>query len=211
MKAVFHCLPIFLLFLWACNKADEPKAPVLAGVFNSSMNYKEWNPGFQVVLHHDAMLNMDYGKDSLDINQDGSYDIIISQNNLLHFSAEDNSVDIFPSYYLSVKNGVAIAIIKEEYFTVINKISNAFWVDTITYKANLENITDWSDNYPNNLSYATPPTIFFGYYGPWYGLSNKEAYIAMRIHTNTRYRYGWIKVHVTSPQNVSILSYALEK
>lgn len=211
MKAIFLYLSILLLFLLACNK-DEPKAPVLAGVFNSSMNYKEWNPAFQVTLQHDAMRNMDYGEDSLDINQDGNYDIIISQKNLLgNPSANANSNDIYPFYNLSVKNGVAIAVIKETNFTVINRLSNAFWVDTIAYKANLGDITGWSDNFTNILSYATPPTVFFGYDGPWYGLSNKEKYIAMRIHTNLRYRYGWIKIHVTSPQKISIISYALQK
>ncbi|MGE5395514.1 MAG: hypothetical protein ACM3P1_12290 [Candidatus Saccharibacteria bacterium] len=213
MKAIFLYLTIILLFLLACNKEeDEPRTPVLAGVFNSSMNYKEWNPAFQVTLQHDGMRNMDYGKDSLDINQDGSYDVIISQNNLrFNSSANNNSIDIFPFYYLSLKNGLSIAVIKEPNFTVINQLSNAYWVDTIAYKTNLENITNWSDSYSNNLSYATPPTVFFGYDGPWYGLSNKEAYIAMRIHTSSRYRYGWIKVNVTSPEKVSIISYALEK
>ncbi|HET6555700.1 MAG TPA: hypothetical protein VFG54_00205 [Prolixibacteraceae bacterium] len=210
-NSLYYILTALLLFS-SCQKEDEPLTPILAGVVDKAMIYKELNPALQVTLKHDVMRNIDYGKDSMDINQDGSFDIIISQTNLLsNFSANDNSKDIFPFYSLRVKNGVAIAVIEETYFVVINQISNTFWVDTIAYKANLENITDWSDNYPNIWNYETPPTIFFGYDGPWYGLSNEEKYIAVRIKANLRYRYGWIKILVNYPQSVSIISYALEE
>lgn len=212
MKALWYGPCILLLFFSSCQKDDDPLTPVLAGVYVDAMSYNELNPALQIAFIHDPILNIEQGEDSLDINQDGSHDIIISQRNLLGNSpANANPNDTYPFCKLSIRNGVEVATKEECYYIGHGQTSSVNWVDTVAYQTNVTDIANWSESNRIIFMWVSPPTIFWGSDGPWYHLSNEEKYVAFRMKINARYRYGWIKVLVTSRERIAVVSYAMEK
>ncbi|HLN74962.1 MAG: hypothetical protein ACM3O8_14430 [Methylococcaceae bacterium] len=212
MKVLIYWLFILLLLLSACKKDDEPGTSFLAGIYDDSMNYREINPGLQISFKYDSLLNVNYGKDSLDINLDGSYDIIISQRNLLGNPTENtNRNNTYPYMMLGVKNGVEVAIKNECFIIGHGQYSTISWVDTIAYKTNVAGITNWSESNRIVYMWVEPPSIFRPSNGPWYNLANTERYVAFRMGINSQYRYGWIKFIVASHEKITVISYALEK
>lgn len=212
MKNSLYNLLIVLVVFSSCQKDDEPHRPVPAGVYDEAMDYTSLNPVLQITFVHDSILNIEYGKDSLDIDKDESFDIIISQRNLLGNTPTNiNPNDTYPFCSLHVKNGVEVAIHNETYYIGHGQTSSVDWVDTIAYQTNLTNLLAWSESNRTVFMWLSPPTIFWGTDGPWYGLIDEEKYVAFRIKTKARYRYGWIRVMVTSRERMAVVGLAVEK
>jgi hypothetical protein len=211
MKALLYYMPLLLLLISACDKVDEPRKPVWAGVYDNTMDYTELNPALEIALKHDSLWNVDYGVDSLDIDQDGSFDIIISQRIPTDYNYPSSTTnDTYPFYKLNLKNGIEVAYKMETYYIGHGQTSSAQWIDTIAYKENVLDITSWTESNIYRFLWVDPPTIFWGSNGPWYNLINTERYIAIRKYTSSRYCYGWIKVKVVSREHLSFVSFALE-
>lgn len=207
MKALLYYLVIFLVLLFACKKEDEPRKSVWAGVYDDAMEYTELNPALEIVLKHDSILNVDYGGDSLDIDNDGNYDIIFVQRNQVGNPPVN---DTYPYYMLRMKNEVEVASKNERYIIGHGQYSTAIWIDTIAYQTNVAAITNWSESDHIICMWAEPGSLFKPSNGPWYKLFNTERYVAIRKYTSSRYCYGWIKVKVVSHERLSFISFALE-
>lgn len=211
MKDLLYCLLLILFLLPACQE-DEPAAIVLAGVYDSRMLYHELNPALELTLTEDALLQVAYGEDSLDLNQDGSFDVIISGRIPLDYKYNKTTTnDTYPFFRLYLKNTVEVAYEKETYYIGLGQTSSTQWIDTIAYKENVRNITTWTESNIYRFMWVDPPTIFWGTDGPWFNLVNSERYIAIRQLSGSHYRYGWIKVKEASREKIAIASYALEK
>ncbi len=210
MKITFYII-IFALIISSCKK-DEFRKPVLAGVNDSNMFFYEFNPNYLTNFKTDTLLNLKFGIDSIDLNLDGKFDLLISQRFFTEWSDTIRIVNNnFPYCKLTLKNDLEVAIKNEDYYIGLGQTSNVDWVDTLQFENRIENITDWSKTNVNIWMWVIPPTGFWGSYGSWYNLINTEKYIGIRMKFDSGYKFGWIKINQINRENLRFLSYAIEK
>jgi hypothetical protein len=226
-KSIFLSI-IFLLLLCSCDKEKEERIPIMAGTTNNDMLYYEFNPPLELQLQLDTLKKIKLGIDSVDIDLDGIFDIIINQRIYLNWSDGFNrsylKKDDFPFIGLRLKNGFEVACKNLSFPVGMGTTNSVNMVDTIPYKKRLNKINNWHDSKMHSLDYmgyynnniwlwGAPPTIFWllGNFGTWYRLSNKEMYIGIRKKLDTEYKLGWVKIKVFNHDKFEILSYAIEK
>jgi hypothetical protein len=213
MKFGFYIF-IFALLFCSCNKNDnnkhEPRKPVLAGINDFDMIYNEFNPPFQVNFNSDSMLK--YGADSIDLNLDGKFDLMISQRFFIdwHDSLQINYYN-YPYCKLTLKNDLVVAKKNEVFYIGLGQTSNVDWVDTLYFEYRIDNIPEWSEANSYIWMWVIPPTEFWGSYGSWYNLSNAIRYIGIRMKIDSDHKFGWIKLKQINRENLEFLSYAIEK
>ena len=113
------------------------------------IDYHEFNPPLKVKLEFNSSLNISYGIDSIDIDSDGNFDIVINQRTLFDYNpAYLITGDNFPYCKLTFKDGLEVATKNEIYYIGLGQTNNVDWVDTIQYNSRIDNISDWAD--PNS-------------------------------------------------------------
>jgi len=211
MKGLVLNIFILILLIVSCKKEDT-KNQVYAGKNDTNLNYTEFTPPFQINLESDSLNNIKYGMDSIDINSDGEFDLIINQRVLIDWN---DTIQISNSNYpycnLTIKNGLELAIKSETIYIGLGQTTEVIWVDTITYNTSINNITEWSKPNTSTWMWGVPPTTFWGSNGCWYNLADTERYIGIRMKINSEYKLGWIRVYQHSREKIEIISYALEK
>jgi len=199
-----------MLFITACKKTDSRKA-ILAGKYDSDLNFYKFDPDFRVDLVSDSVDNFKSGTDSIDIDQDGSYDLIVQ---LRIYESKKNDTNLKQEFYpfcnLMIKNGLEVATRTETYYIGLGQTSYVNWTDTIPYQNRIDGLTNWSGTDVNRWMWGVPPTSFWGSYGCWYNLVDADKYIGIRMKNNSEFKYGWIKVHQISRHDFSFVSYAIE-
>jgi hypothetical protein len=227
MKKIVIPILIFLLTLNSCKK-DKEETPVFAGDINLEMLHYEFNPALQIQFQTDSLKKIKFGIDSIDIDQDNSFDILINQRIYLDWTDDFNryylSRNDFPFIGLELKNGFEVAIKIIRFPIGQGAFYSVAMVDTIPYQTKLNKISDWRNSEMPSVSYGgyynnsiwlwgAPPASYwmFGSYGTWYRLSDKEMFIGIRKKYDTEYKVGWIKVKVYNYDKFEILSYAIEK
>ncbi len=202
---------ILLLISSSCKKEDTSKA-VTAGIYDSSFTYHESSPSLKVILRLDSSKKRYIGVDSLDINLDGKFDLFINHRMPLEsINPISYTIDNFPSFWITMRNGLEVATKIEYYSLGHGQLGNVTWVDTLNYKSRIDNIPHWSDPNAGHSMWSAPPTSWWGSYGCWYNLTNSENYLAIRMKIGSRYKYGWIKVNEVSREDMQFISYAIEK
>lgn len=225
-KSIFRSI-FFLLLLCSCDKEKEERIPVMAGVTNSDMLYYEYNPPLELQLQLDTLKKIKLGIDSIDIDLDGKFDIIINQRIFFDWSDNYNrsnlGKDNFPFIGLRLKNKFEVAYKDLSFPLGLGAFYNVQMVDTIPYQARLDKITEWHDSNMHSSAYigyynnsiwfwgAPPASFWLWNYGSWYELINKEMFIGIRTKFDTRYKLGWVKIKVFNHDKFEILSYAIEK
>lgn len=209
MKTLSKCLLILLTFFYSCEK-EESREPAFAGIFDVSFIYHEFSPPLKVELLLDASTDNYTGKDSIDINRDGVFDLIV--NHRVHLPPESGtpSYEHFPYFSLTLKNGVQLATKVESYPVGHGQMDEVYWVDALNYGTRIDLWSDWAEKNAFQLMWAIPP-VGSAPHGPWYDFTNEEKYIGFRMKIDSRYKYGWIKVKVISRDDMQFLSFAFEK
>ncbi len=209
MKTLFFYFFIILLIFSSCSKEDTGKI-VIAGIYDSDLFYYEFSPPLEVELSLDTLTDNYIGEDSIDINQDGDFDVFVSHR--IHLPPESGtpSYDHFPYFRLTLKNGVQVATKIQSYPVGHGQYDEVHWVDALNYETRIDVWPFWAENNVFQLMWAIPP-VGTSPYGPWYDLTNEEKYIGIRMKIDSQFKYGWIKVKVTSRDDMQFLSYALEK
>ncbi len=221
-KSIFLSI-IFLLLLCSCDKEKEERIPVMAGTSNNDMLYYEYNPPLELQLQLYTLKKIKLGIDSIDIDLDGNFDIIINQRIFLDWSDDFNrsylEKDNFPFIGLRLKNGFEVAYkwievnVGQGYFNSISL------VDALPYEARVDKIDNWCDSSVSSYFgsqngqiwlWGAPPSTFWTY-GTWYGMTNRETYLGIRKKTNSEYKLGWVKIKVFNHDKFEILSYTIEK
>jgi len=212
MKTLLHYLFIILLIFSSCSKDDTGKI-VTAGNYDSGFIYHEFSPPLKVKLILDPITDNYFWKDSIDINQDGSYDLIINQR--IHLPAETGTPtwEHFPYLRLILKNGIQVATKIESYPVGMGQYNQVGWVAPLNYETLINNDLVWSESVITKSMWAVPPIGTSGSApsGAWYYLTNEEKYIGIKMKIGSRFKYGWIKVKVISPEDIQFLNYAIEK
>ncbi|HRZ43431.1 MAG TPA: hypothetical protein P5228_12095 [Bacteroidales bacterium] len=203
-------LPV-LFFGVACDKVEKtPESPVLAGVHDTGMVYTAFNPPVQPVLTVDSTGYL-FGCDSLDINADGAFDIIIQQQVFPHDSFTGGSSTEYPFTSLTLKNGLCVAIKKEVVPIGLGQTTTIKWVDTMLLNARIDKGPLWSEpNVSHNL-WCVPPATFWGSNGPWHNLTEAERYIGLKMTTPSGEKYGWLKCYQKSRKELAFLGCAIQK
>ncbi len=184
----------------------------MAGVSDSDMVSNEFDPSLQINFESDSLLNFMYGTDSIDLNLDGRFDLIISQRFFIDWNDSIRIVDNnFPFCKLTLKEGLEVAKKNEVYYIGLGQTSSVNWVDTIKFESRIDNIADWTITNTSIWMWVIPPTSFWGSCGCWYNLVNAERYIGIRMKVDSYYKYGWIKVNQINRENIEFVSYAIEK
>jgi hypothetical protein len=226
-KKIVIPILIFLLTLNSCKK-DKEETPVFAGDINLEMLHYEFNPALQVQFQTDSLKKIKFGIDSIDIDLDNNFDIIISQRIYIDWTDDFNrsylEEDDFPFIGLRLKNGFEVAFKQMPFPTGLGTTNSVAMVDTLLPETRIDKIIDWHDSNMHHTAYmgyynnsiwlwGAPPASFWllGNYGAWYKLNNREMYIGIRKKTDTGYKLGWIKVKVYNYDKFEILSYAIEK
>ena len=214
MKTFLFYIFIILLFFASCSK-DDTRIPVTAGIYDTSFIYHEFSPPLNVELTLDTLTDNYFGNDSIDINQDGVYDLFISQR--IHFPLPTGTPtwEHFPYYWLTLRNGLEAATKTEYEYGGMGYVGGVDWVDTLNYENRIDNISKWSESNVTLTMWRIPaytvPIFSPTSYGPWYDLTNSEKYIAIRMKIGSHYKYGWIKVNEISKENIQFVCYTLEK
>lgn len=218
MKTLIIPILIILLVLYSCNKDDSEleiltlENHIFAGDYDANFIFKEFNPPLKIDLITDSLHNFKYGIDSIDINSDGMFDLIISQR---FFMDRNNTVQTinnnnYPFCSLTLKNGLEVANKKETFNIGHGQTSSVLWVDTLEYNKRIDHINDWSVTNTKIWMWVVPPTSFWGSYGCWYSLSETEKYIGIRMKSDAAYKFGWIRVNQDSRENFEFISFAIE-
>lgn len=210
MKTLFKCLLIFLVIFYSCKK-EKSRELVFAGIHDAGFIHYEFSTPLKVKLTLDSLTDNYKGKDSIDINLDGVYDLIISQR--IHFPPPTGipSWEQFPYYRLILKNGLEVATKLEKYPVGHGQYDEVNWVQSLNYESRIDNISEWSDTNTTYTMWAIPPISYGVSYGPWYNLTNVVKFIGIRMKIGPHYKYGWIEVSEISHEDISFVSYALER
>ena len=210
MKTFIKYIPVYLLLIISCDKEIFRKN-VVAGVHDDSFVFVKFTPSFKLNLILDSITKYYNGTDSIDINLDGNFDIVVSQRIETEESiSRIGTQDYFPYCWLKFKNGFEVATKTETWVVPHGQIKSVSWIDTINYEGRIDDISGWfSDRYRH--MWVVPPGSHEGSYGCWYNLTNEEKYIGIRMETDSKYKFGWIKVNQSSRDNIEFISYAIEK
>lgn len=210
MKTFLCNILVFLLIFCSCKK-EEPRKIVITGIYDDSFVFHEFSPPLKVELTLETLTDNYIGSDSIDINLDGVYDLVIRQR--IHNPPPSGraSLEQFPYYRLTLKNGLEVAT-KTEYYSVGHgSYYNINWVDTLNYENRIDNISEWSDTNTTSPMWTIPPISASVTFGCWYNLANAVKYIGIRMKVGSQYKLGWIKVNEISRENILFISYAIEK
>jgi hypothetical protein len=211
MKVICVVLLPLLFYCFACDKEEKtPESPVLAGVHDTGMVYTEFNPPVQSVLSLDSTGYL-FGSDSLDINADGVFDIIIQQQVWPDDSFPGGSTTEYPFAGLTLKNGLCVAIKNEVVPIGLGQTTTIKWVDTMLLKARIDKGPVWSEPDAYHTLWSVPPATFWGSNGPWYNLAEDERYIGLKMTTPSGEKYGWLKCYQKSRKELAFLGCAIRK
>jgi len=212
MKASLYYFLFILLIFSSCLKDDDNKI-VSAGIYDSDYIYHEFSPPLKVDLKLDTIKDDYFWNDSIDINQDGIYELFISQR--IHIPAESGSptFDHFPYLRLITKSDLQIARKIDYYAVGHGQVNEIDWVDTLNYKTQINDNNDWTEGNDILSIWLVPPLGAPGTlpYGTWFNLTNEEKYVGIRMKIGKRYKYGWIKLNVISRDDIQFICYAIEK
>lgn len=221
LTPIFIINILILLIVSSCKK-EEITSPVFAGIYNDSLFYHEFIPPWEITLQTDTLKNIKNGIDSIDIDLDGSFDMIIRQRIFLDYTDNYNrsylKEDNFPYIGLKAKNDFEVAYqwlevnVGQGYFNSISL------VDALPYKTRIDKIDNWCDSgvsaYFGSQNgqiwlWGAPRSVFWTF-GTWYSMTNTETYVGIRKKTSMGYKFGWIKFKVYSRDKFEILGYAIE-
>ena len=211
MKYLFRSFFLIHILLNSC-KTDTNQSPVFAGEYDSNFYFQEYSPPLQVELVLDSTTNYYSGKDSIDFNSDGEYDILIIQHLQIPHLNNEPTQDLFPYCRLKAMNGTEIATSEVGYSVGHGYYNYISFVDSINPKTRIDNLQEWSiSNKLRNMWFVPSPGSFIHNFGFWYEVANPEMYVGIRMKIGSDYKYGWINIDATSKENMRFISYAIEK
>lgn len=205
---VLSCAAVVLA---SCSKKKNDKPvpiQVNAGIYNSSFHYMVWQPEKHIPITWDSLHLYGQGKDSIDLNLDGSYDLTVTLGTLNHDSIHllgGYMPDPFPHCYLTARNGFQMAFVKKSFYVGLGQTTQVYYVECFEYEEHINSSTDWRSAgrlwHDNPGGGGTPPL------SDWQ-TSGETRYIGLRMN---EFFYGWVKVDVSDPQDPIFLSMAIAR
>ncbi len=204
---------LFIITILSCKKDpllsnDINETPVYAGIYDTSFNYHEFSPSIAISVTWDSLNLYGYGKDSIDIDLNGSYDIIIDVSFLNYDSIHllNGSPNPYPHYGLKLRNGMKVAIYEEFYPIGMGAFGSFVWIDTLQYGKRIDQISEWNEYECIEMWMKDLPPVALSN-GCWY-YAESTKYIGIRKDNN---KFGWIEIDATDYENLIFVRYAIKK
>ena len=160
------------------------------------------NPTFELAIMWDSQNLYGTGKDSIDIDGDGGYDMIFSCSLLnadsIHL-LNGQEPDPYPYFKVEPRNGYLIQCTEE----TISGLGSVYWVDALQFNAKITENELWSSI--ETFLWKENGTPGIPSFGPWYALDDTR-YIAF----NRLNKLGWIKLDPLDHEHIKINIIAYE-
>ena len=187
-----------------------------AGIYDSTFVYHHFSPPLKIKTELDTITGFSSGSDSIDLDLDGNFDLII--NIYLHLSDtayEVGSKRFFPYCKLLFRNNFEVATKGYQYACGHGYCNYAPFVDAFEYDTEISHYKyDWYLGSEEQTMWLITPSGS-GFPPGWWYYADKEMYIGIRIKEQLNnktdyYRYGWIKVNAHSFHDLTFIDFALE-
>lgn len=207
---------IILTSLISCNDEFKNTNVVLAGRHDSASIYHKYMPPLTVKTELNISTGFYEGSDSIDLNLDGSFDLII----IMRLHPNDTMYErdrrlYYPTCRVDLKNGFEVAVKKMNYSCGHGYCNQTPFIAALEYSEDVSHFPEWSEAENNQTLWNIfPPHV--SYPGGWWSfVKSEEMYIGIRHKHNGAkntfyYYYGWVKVNAFDHQNMSFTSYAME-
>jgi hypothetical protein len=215
MRRILFVFLAFLFILLSCKKKkDLPTEEVSckAGVHDENYNYVELVSFPELNMQWDVQLLYASGKDSIDLDNDGLHDMILTMNYYDEDSAHliSGYPNPFPGFWLTAKNGFEVNCTKEIVYHGMGASTTNYFPDTLSYGQEVTLGQEWH----SGSLWGENPIPSQLTFGPWYNV-DKIYYLGFRklisFGNGKIYKYGWIKVDCTNRYEPVFLSYAVRK
>ncbi len=161
------------------------------------------NPAFELSISWDSLNLYGAGRDSLDIDTDGVFDLILSCSLLnqdsIHLLAGQEP-NPYPYYKVELRNGYLVQATVES----VSGLGDIYWVEPLDFKNKITEKETWTAG-PTYL-WKENGTPGFPTFGPWYNL-NEIQYIAF----NRMNKLGWMELDPTDRTHIKVNIIAREK
>lgn len=189
---------------------------IYAGRVNFPNVYHEFISPMSIKTELNSTTGFYEGVDSLDLNEDRIYDIIIS----LRLHPKDTIYKKGDRYYyptckFEMKNGFEVAIGAFPYNCGHGYCATADFIAALEYGKDISHFPKWSGSNTkqtlwNIILYSV--STFPG--GWWSFVKSEEMYIGIKRKDkgpkSTNYTYGWIRVNAISHQKMTIAGFYME-
>jgi hypothetical protein len=184
---------------------------VYAGIYDTTFSYTELNPVFIPIIKWDE--NKLYGNshDSLDIDNDGNFDLFIKMKLINYDSIHllTGGPEYFPMSTFELKNGFEIAMYGEGVFIGHGGGDKTYFVDVLEPNERIDTLSTWYNENELQIKFwaeneggiGRPPC------GEWHGVDSIR-YIGIRMDQN---KYGWIEIDNTDILKPEIRKIAIRK
>ncbi|MBL1280447.1 MAG: hypothetical protein COA33_009255 [Fluviicola sp.] len=196
----------FLLFSCQKDQVDPVYTDILAGEADTSYSVTFLTAPLSINVVYDAQNLYGYGIDSIDIEGDGSYDILIELDLLnpdsLHLLI--GQPNPFPNCRITTMNDLEIAIDSIPVYVGLG--TTAYFKFAAMYQMN-DVISISGTWYKNSMVklWQENPAFPSSTFGEWYSI-HAVRYIAIRKNG----KYGWMEIDATNHEDPQILSFAIE-
>ena len=199
---------ILVVLMVGCKKeAIEPEPTIFAGLHDSTFEFYE-HPGNTVIdVEWDVQNLYGSGRDSVDLDMNGSADLFFAVNlfnfDSIHLISSPYPV-ILPKVHLSSSSEFQFAFYTGAVWQGHGSASSFSYVDRLELNEPIDLLTNWTRSstmwkaYPNS-SFAPPPSDWLS--------AGSSHFIAIKRGED---KFGWVEIDLTDSYNPIVLGFAIE-
>jgi hypothetical protein len=206
---------LMFLISYSCKKKTDPPIDEIsckAGIYDNNYNYVELESFPDLNMMWDTQNLYASGSDSIDLDNDGLNDLILSMS---YYETDSAHLIIgypnpFPGFRVTAKNGFQLNCMHDIAYHGMGASSTYYFPDTLSYGNDVKTAAYWkSGSFWQENPIPTQLT-----FGPWYNAS-KVYFMGFRKAISTGfgayYKYGWVKIDCTNRYEPVFISYAIAK
>jgi len=182
-KVEYIIIACFILLVSTCKKEADPGEYILAGIIDDSFYHFEFSPDKTIAISWDSLNLYGFGKDSLDLDNDGNFDLVfnlqIINNDSLHLL--DGLPNPFPYLYVIHRNSAGISTLTETFYSGLGSTGTATYANAFMLNDKIYKNGEWSevDEESQNL-WGDNPSNYYPK-GKWFNL-NETGFLGVRIN-----------------------------
>lgn len=206
MRLTFFLISVLLLI--GCKDEEDPPLPVprslVAGQVEDSINYRPFEPPLVLNPEYDDQGLYGVAKDSLDLDGDGTFDMVFELNILEEDSLHllEGEPNPYPNFQVFPKNSYAVGIEPVIFAIGLGSVSTADFVAPLVEGQSIDSLPDWHAAEAGGLVFwqETPASSMYPP-GTWYDL-DESRYLVFRSGG----RYGWMHWDLSNRERPTLIS-----